>query len=88
MKKAFLIMMTAVLTGCHTIPVDREFPKAIDELMVACPDLALIAPNTTKFSQVLEVVVENYSHYHTCKAKVDAWIDWYNSQKKNYQSVK
>lgn len=86
--KVFLIAVALLLTGCTTVPVSREFPKAVEELMQACPDLQQTLPNTTKFSEVLEVVVINYGKYHECRAKVDAWIKWYSDQKKNYESVK
>jgi hypothetical protein len=63
------------------------FPKAPVELTETCPDLEKISPNTTKLSQVIEVVTDNYSQYHGCRSKVDGWIDWYNQQQKVYSGV-
>ena len=71
-----------------TVPVSRDFPKAIEEIMQACPDLQRTSSETSKLSEVLQVVVSNYAQYHECRAKVDSWIKWYNEQKKIYESVK
>ena len=36
----------------------------------------------------LYVVTENYSKYHECQVKVDAWDEWYKSQQTIYNSIK
>jgi hypothetical protein len=83
-----LILVTALLiTGCTSVPVMPKFPDVPNDMLVSCPDLKLI-PETTKLSEVLPVVVDNYGQYYTCKDSVDSWIDWYNSQKKIFDSVK
>jgi hypothetical protein len=64
-----------------------SFPPAPSELTVSCPDLVKVPPNTTKLSQVIEVVTDNYSQYHECRAKVENWIDWYNQQQKIFSEV-
>ena len=55
--------------------------------MESCPNLQP-APKTSKLSDLLTIVSENYSDYHECKAKNDSWIEWYNDNKKIYDSVK
>jgi hypothetical protein len=83
-----LIIVTALLiTGCTTVPVTVKFPDVPKDMLVACPDLKQIA-ETTKLSEVLPVVVDNYGQYYACKDSVDSWIDWYNSQKKIFDSIK
>jgi hypothetical protein len=42
----------------------------------------------TKLSDLLETVSNNYSSYYECKTKHDSWIEWYNDNKKIYESVK
>lgn len=86
--KHILTLFLLLITGCAAAPVSRDFPKAIEEVMQACPDLQRTSPDTTKLSEVLQVVVANYAQYHECRAKVDSWIKWYNEQKKIYESVK
>jgi hypothetical protein len=88
MKRFLLILPVFLLTGClATAPVKREFPEIPPELMVACPDLKQIE-KTEQLSKVIEVVTDNYAQYHECRTKVNYWIDWYNTQKKIFDSVK
>ena len=83
-----LILVTALLiTGCTTVPVTVKFPDVPKDMLVACPDLKQTA-ETTKLSEILPVVVDNYGQYYACKDSVDSWIDWYNSQKKIFDSIK
>jgi predicted component of type VI protein secretion system len=83
------IILAFLITGCATsVPVTMSFPQVPEELKVACPDLKETDPNTTKLSEVISVVVENYGQYQECRIKVDAWVQWYNSQKKIFETVK
>lgn len=82
--KFLLPAFVILLTGCSTVvPVKQKFPPASPSLMVSCPDLKTVG-NTEKLSDVLKVVTENYSQYHECRAKVDAWIEWYNKQQTEF----
>ena len=85
--KLITLLAVLVLAGCSSVPVARHFPDVPDELKIACPDLQE-TEQTTKLSEVITVVTNNYSQYHECRVKVDIWIDWYNSQKKIFDSVK
>jgi hypothetical protein len=88
MKKLLLILPVVLLSGClTTAPVKRTFPEVPQELMQACPDLKQ-TDDTTKLSEVIKVVTQNYAEYHECKAKVDTWIEWYSTQKQIFESVK
>lgn len=73
-----------LLVGCVSTPVTQKFPEVPKELMVACPDLQLVTPNT-KLSDVIRTVTHNYSEYHECRIKVDVWIEWYNTQKQIFE---
>jgi hypothetical protein len=86
MKTLIMILSALALTAC--IPVERNFPDVPEELKSACPDLAQVDPNTTKLSEVVRTVTDNYSRYHECQVRVDAWIEWYNTQKSIFDSVK
>lgn len=90
MKKLLLLIPTVfMLAGClSTAPVKRNFPEIPEELKVSCPDLKTIEKGTTQLSKVITVVTENYSQYHECKVKVDAWMEWYKTQKQIFDSVK
>jgi hypothetical protein len=78
--KILLPVIIVLLTGCSTaVPIKQTFPKAPASLMAACPELYQVE-NTDKLSDVLTVVTRNYSQYHECRIKVDAWIEWYKTQ--------
>lgn len=86
MKKLLILLL---LTGCSTtVPVSRKFPEMPDSLKVPCAPLQQIKSDTTKLSEVIEVVADNYAYYHLCSDKVDMWIEWYSLQKQNFESVK
>ena len=87
--KRLLFLSPLLLSACFlTVPVERKFPDIPPELKQACPDLLLIDTNTTKLSDVIGTVSSNYSQYHECRVKVDAWIEWYQIQKHIFESVK
>jgi hypothetical protein len=83
-----LILIGALLlAGCSSVPVAMKFPDVPADMLVACPDLKPV-PDTTKLSEVLPIVADNYGQYYTCKDNTDSWIEWYNNQKKIFNSVK
>jgi hypothetical protein len=83
--KNFCILLFAclLLAGCKddAVPVKMKFPEAVQDLMAACPDLKKVDESTDKLSVILYAVSDNYATYYECKAKVDAWIEWYKNQK-------
>lgn len=85
--KLFALIAVVLLSGCVATPVKREFPKLPSSLTEPCENLSTV-PSTTKLSDVLIVVTENYSRYQQCKIKNELWLDWYNQQKKIFDSVK
>jgi hypothetical protein len=86
MKKLLILLL---LTGCSTtVPVARKFPEIPDVMMVTCPPLTQIKEGTTKLSEVITVVTDNYFEYHKCSDKNDLWIEWYKLQKQNFDQVK
>jgi len=86
MKTILISFLFLFLVGC-AVPVQRTFPTAPEAIKVSCPDLQLIQP-TTKLSEVVTVVTNNYSQYQECQLKMDAWIEWYDKQKDIFNSVK
>ena len=88
MKLLITIIAALTLTACVSVPVERKFPKAPDELMTNCAELQTIPADTTQLSVVVEIIVANYGQYQWCQNKTKTWIDWYNDQKKIFESVK
>jgi hypothetical protein len=86
--KLLIAILALSLSACVSVPVERKFPKSPEELMTACPDLQTVPEGTTQLSVVLESVTANYGQYQLCQAKSSTWIDWYNEQKKIFDSVK
>jgi len=84
--KFLMLISLMFLAGCQTT-VEREFPPIPPGLTVSCEQLELIPENTDKMSEMLVVITDNYSSYHRCQAKVDAWLMWYKEQKEIFESV-
>ena len=79
--KIVAIICSALLAGCSTVVAHKSpFPEAPESLLKSCPELKTVPEGTTSLSKVLSVVTDNYSEYHVCRAKVDAWIDWHRQQ--------
>lgn len=87
MKYLALLLLVA---GCSTttVPVQPKFPNATPELMKKCESLKKIEGDKVAITELLKVVVHNYSLYYECSTKVDGWQEWYNEQKKIYESAK
>lgn len=87
MKKLFVTSAFILLSGCATIiPINRHFPDAVPELLIQCPNLKQTLP-TTKLSDVIDTVVDNYGQYHACQSKENQWIIWYRTQKDNFNNA-
>lgn len=83
--KYLLLAFIIMLSGCSTtVPVTRKFPDAPETLLKPCPDLKKIEKDNPLLSEVIKSVTENYTLYHECSLKNDAWIEWYNVQKKTF----
>ena len=78
--KYTLLILPFLLAGCLATPVKRNFPEVPAELKVACPDLQKVKDDA-KLSDIVSTVSSNYTQYHECRAKVDAWNEWYKNQK-------
>jgi hypothetical protein len=86
--KKLLALVTVLLVGCASSNVARHFPEVPSDLQKPCPELELVATNTSKLSDVLVVVTDNYTEYHLCRIRVDAWIEWYKTQRTIFEEVK
>jgi hypothetical protein len=86
--KYAVVILALVLSACVSVPVERKFPTVPAEIQAPCGNLQTIDPATTKLSTVVDTVVTNYAQYRECQVKLDSWINWYNDQKKIFESVK
>lgn len=83
-----LILSLLALTGCSTtVPIAAKFPGVPTELMVKCPPLQKL-DGEPKISDITKTITANYNMYYECSVKNDAWIEWYQVQKKIFEGVK
>ena len=87
--KLLFVSLAIVLAGCSTtVPVARKFPEAPEVLKQKCESLKLIEGDKVAITEMLKVIVHNYSLYHECSTKVEGWNEWYEAQKKIFNEVK
>ena len=83
------LVLAVFLVGCATpVPVSQRFPDVPKDLVERCESLKKIEGDRVAITEMLKVVVQNYGMYYECAAKVDGWNDWYQEQKRIYESVK
>jgi hypothetical protein len=87
--KHFITLVTVLLMGCSTpVPVTPRFPEVPAALKEKCENLRKIEGDKVAITEMLKVVVHNYALYYECSTKVEGWQEWYDKQKKIFESVK
>lgn len=85
--KYLLLAVAVLVSGCSTTaPVVAKFPEA-PKYTDACPQLQKLKDDA-KLSDISNTVNVNYSAYYECAMRVDTWREWYEIQKRIYESVK
>lgn len=86
--KLIILLLAVALAGCTTVvPVRQQFPDAVPELSSACKDLITIQEDQVTIIDLLKTVVENYTLYHQCAARVEGWQHWYDAQRKIFEAA-
>ena len=90
MKKLLLIVFISALTACSTTaPVIAKFPEVPEVLTQPADKLKpLDTSKKVELSDIIENANENAGKYYSLREKYNAWIEWYNSQQKIFDSVK
>lgn len=90
MKKILAILLLVVVTGCATsVPVAIQFPEIPDQLKEKADNLSpLDTSKKVQLSDIVENANENAGKYYKLKEKYEAWQQWYDAQKKIFDSVK
>jgi hypothetical protein len=89
MKKILLVLLIATITGCSTAPVIVKFPEVPETLTQPASKLTpLDTSKKIELSDIIENANENAGKYYELREKYNAWIEWYNSQKKIFESIK
>lgn len=82
-------LLVVFLLGCSTpAPIKPNWPDAPKALRERCENLKKIEGDKVAITEMLKVIINNYTLYHECSTKVDGWNEWYTEQKKIYESVK
>jgi hypothetical protein len=87
MKFYLTVPIIALLVGCASkpVPVERKFPEPPKILLERCQNLIQMTPEKNSITDMLTVVIENYSLYHQCSNRVEGWNTWYEEQKKIFE---
>ena len=89
MKKLLLIIALLALTSCSLAPPARPaWPEAPTEILQPAPNLTPLGKDQHNLSDLIENANINYSEYFSLRNKYNAWIEWYNTQKKIYDNSK
>ena len=86
--KYLILVVALLLSACNSVPVIAKFPDVPPQLLEKCPQLQKIEKDNVSIVDLTGTVVGNYTQYYECAVKSDSWIEWYNTQKKIYESVK
>ena len=87
MKYLLSILAILALSACSSTSSNMlKFPEAPISVLEKCPSLNKIKDDA-RLSDLTKSVTTNYTSYHECSAKTDAWIEWYYSQKKLFESL-
>jgi hypothetical protein len=86
--KLLAIASILLITGCSTtVPVTVRFPDAPVLILEKCPQLKTIEGESVSIIDFTKTVTLNYTTYYECAVKSDAWIEWYQKQKKIFEEV-
>ena len=86
--KLLAIASILLITGCSTtVPVTARFPDAPILILEKCPQLKTIEGESVSIINFTKTVTLNYTTYYECAVKNDAWIEWYQKQKKIFEEV-
>jgi hypothetical protein len=87
--KYLILSLAVLLSGClGTAPVKPKFPGVPTILTEKCENLKKVEGDKVAITEMLKVVVQNYSLYYECSTKVEGWNEWYEAQKKIYEDIK
>ena len=87
--KILILSLTLLLISCATsVPIVPKFPDAPQVLKEKCENLRKIDGDKVAITEMLKVVIQNYTLYYECSTKVEGWQEWYDTQKKIYENIK
>ena len=89
--KVLILSFALFLSGCamfqKPVPVAPQWPDVPLQLTKKCEELKSIAGEKISITDMMKVIIENYSLHYQCSTKVEGWNEWYEEQRKIYETV-
>lgn len=89
--RILIFSLALLISGCsmfkQPVPIAPQWPEVPAELKKKCESLKTVIGDKVSLTDMMKVIVENYTLHYECSAKVDGWNEWYESQKKVYETV-
>jgi hypothetical protein len=86
--KKLIVITSLILAGCTTVPVTAKFPSAPDSLKESAATLKILDVPKPELSDLISNAADNYAEYYRLRDRYNSWIDWYNTQKQIFESIK
>ena len=86
--KRLIVIACLAIAGCVSVPVERKFPTAPDTLKEPAVNLKTLDTPKPELSDLISNANDNYAEYYRLRDRYNGWIDWYNTQKQIFDSVK
>ena len=77
-----------MIVGCTTVPVTAKFPEAPNTLTEKPADLKTLDTPKPQLSDLISNANDNYAEYYKLRDKYNGWLNWYDTQKQIFESVK
>lgn len=86
--KYILLICTLFISACSTtVPIRQDFPDAPTVLLEKCVNLHKASDTETDITNLLKVVINNYSLYYECAERQNGWIEWYAKQQQIFNGI-
>ena len=86
--KSLIVFLLLLLSACCTpVPLSNSFPDVPSSFMTLPSPLTEV-PDNSSFSQMLDVILDNYGKYYDISAQLKSWQIWYTKNKEIFDKVK
>jgi hypothetical protein len=89
--KVIILSLVLFLSGCalfqKPVPIAPQWPDVPFQLTRKCDELKSLAGEKISITDMMKVIVENYALHYQCSTKVEGWQEWYEEQRKIYETV-
>ena len=86
--KKLIIIACLIISGCTTVPVTAKFPSGPDSMKEPAAALKTLDMPKPELSDLITNANDNYAEYYRLRERYNGWINWYNTQKQIFESIK